>query len=128
MAAGVHHALVLTGEGQARLLVYRQGVDVRTEGHALAGALAAVEQTHHGGGQGGLYLVHAHLFQLGADQVAGAYLGHAHLGMGVNIAADGHKLVENAFGVGFDLRHGIRLLSKGCAYSHALMTPPPARR
>ena len=95
VAAGVHDALRLAGKGHAGLLVDRQRVDVGAERHALAGSLAAVEQTHHCGGQGLLDLVHAHLLQLTPDQGAGAHLLHPHLRMGVDVPPDGHQLVEN---------------------------------
>ena len=40
VSAGVHPALVLRGEGQPSLLVYRQRVDVGAEEHRLAGLSA----------------------------------------------------------------------------------------
>ena len=54
MAAGMHLALVVGGEGQAGLLLDRQGVNIGAQRHGLAG-LAAV----NGGGQAvaGLQLV-----------------------------------------------------------------------
>lgn len=105
VAAGVHLALVLAGEGHAALLVDGQGVDVGAERHALAGAFLAVDQRHHGGGQGLLDLVHAHLLQLRADEGRGAYLLHARLGVGMDVAADGHQLVKNTICKRPDLRH-----------------------
>lgn len=105
VAAGVHLALVLAGEGDAALLMDRQGVDVGAERHALAGALFAVDQRHHGSGQRLLDLVHAHFLQLLTDEGGGAYLLHTRLRVGVDVPADGHQLLKNAVYKRLDLRH-----------------------
>lgn len=83
-----------------------QGVDIGAERHALAGALLAVDQGHHGGGQGLPDLVHAHFLQLTADEGGGADLVHTQLRMGVDIAADRDQLVEDGIDEGTNIRHG----------------------
>ena len=113
VAAGVHDALVHAGKRKAGLLMDGQRVDIGTEGDALAGAFGAVDQADDGGGQRLLNLIDAHLLQLTADQGTGAHLGHADLGVGMDVTADGNQLIKNTFYKTLNLRHNSILLS-GC--------------
>ena len=130
VAAGMHHTLGLAGKGYARLLVDGQGVDIGAERHALAGALAAVEQAHHGGGQGLLDLVHAHLLQLPPDEGAGAHLLHPQLRVGVDVPPDGGQLLKNTVNKRLDLGHFSLPHFWKSAYFTASRSSrrPPARR
>ena len=105
MAAGMHLALVVGGEGQAGLLLDRQGVNIGAQRHGLAG-LAAV----NGGGQAvaGLQLVNvgdAQCLQILLQMGAGVLLLAGELRAGVIIPAAINDVIVVLFRKSFDIHN-----------------------
>ena len=107
MAAGVHDAGVLGGEGEAGLLLDGEGVNVAAEHDGLPRA-AALQNAHHAGFQVTLR-GDAQGFQVVLNDPGGAEFLQPQLRMGVEVPAQGDKLIPL-------LRHG-GLDVKGCLHT-----------
>ena len=105
MAAGVHLALVVGGEGQARLLLDGQSINIGAQRHGLA-RLATV----NGGGQAiaGLQLVNigdAQYLQIFLQMGAGVLLLAGELRAGVIIPAAINDIIIVLFRKRFDIHN-----------------------
>ena len=105
MAAGMHLALVVGGEGQAGLLLDRQSINIGAQRHGLAG-LAAV----NGGGQAvaGLHLVNvgdAQCLQIFLQMGAGVLLLAGELRAGVIIPTAINDVIVVLFRKSFDIHN-----------------------
>ena len=107
VAAGVHHARVLAGEGQPGLLLHGQGIDVGPEGHGPA--LAAVQ---HGPAAVVVRIAVdgiAHFLQLRLDLVGGRRLLQGQLGVLVEPAALFDDIALSGFRGLFEIHKGSSL-------------------
>ena len=92
MAAGVHLAGGAAGIGNVVRLAHRQRIHVRPKPHRLV-AVAGPQHAHHAGAADAAMHLDPPFLQLARDQIGGAMLLHAELGMGVDVVADGRQLV-----------------------------------
>ncbi len=88
VAAGVHLALVLAGVGEGVVLGHRQRVDVGAQAHRAA-AGAVLDDADHAGLAQAAVDGDAPVGQRLGDDVGGAVLLKAQLGVGVDVTADG---------------------------------------
>ena len=89
MTAGMHHAGILTGEGQAGLFLHRQCVNIRTQGHCLGtgNCLSAVNHRSTAGTAFKPMYFQTHLLQLFLDVIGGAELFPGQFRMSMEPAA-----------------------------------------
>jgi hypothetical protein len=107
VAAGVHHPGDAGAEGEARLLLDGEGVDVGAEQHRSPRP-AALQAEHRPGGGGTAQLLEPERAQPLADDRRGADLLAGQLGLGVEGAAQVDGLVED----GVDLRAELPRVSR----------------
>ena len=104
MAAGVHAARRLAAMGEIIGLVHRQAVHVGAQADRDL-AIAPPEHANHAGAADVAMHLDAPFGELRCNDVGGAPLLEADLGMGVNVAADRREFVMEAAN-GFEIGHG----------------------
>ena len=104
MAAAMHQALMLRAVRELVQLLHREAVHVGSEPDRAQRVAAPDRADNAGRGEAAMHLA-AIFGELLRDQIAGALLGEAKLGMGVDVAADRAQLVESVEHLGDD-RHG----------------------
>ena len=105
MAAGMHHVGHLAGKGQPGLLLHRQSVNIRPQGHAAARPIHAMNQRHDSSRHRRLDLIYAVFCQLFPDEGGSHELVAPDLRMPMDLPPNAHDLIIAGLGSFLDNAH-----------------------